>query len=212
MNQPEEETTLALATAKRAAYAAGSYLMSKLGSAKVERKKASRDELLDVDLEAERMILARLHDAFPYYGILSEEAGQISSNLPIYWIVDPLDGSTNFQHGSHLFGIAIALVNKRQTIASVIYLPARDELFSAIKGFGAFLNDTPIHVSSTQSVDESVIHFGDFSKSGDHRVNSRQLKEINRLADKVTRIRMIGSAAIDLAFVAAGRADALVNH
>lgn len=200
-----------LHTAITAAKDAGAYLLQKLGSAKIEYQKALHDDLLDADLEAERIILARLQQETPEMGILSEEAGQKAVHEN-YWIVDPLDGSANFQHGSPLFGVAIALVIDKITIGGVIHLPSQNEMFTAIKDQGAFLNGQPIHVSSTTTLAKSIVHIGDFAKGHDTTTIYEQVKDITELATRIYRMRMIGTAATDLAYVACGRADLLVNH
>lgn len=200
-----------LQIAETAAKEAGIYLLQKLGSAKIEYQKALHDDLLDADLEAERIILTRLQKETPEIGILSEEAGQKEA-YKNYWIVDPLDGSANFQHGSPLFGVAIALVVDEITIGGVIYLPARNEMFTALKGQGAFLNGQPIHVSSTATLEKSIVHIGDFAKGHDTTAIYEQVKDITELATRIYRMRMIGTAATDLTYVACGRADLLVNH
>lgn len=190
---------------------AGVYLLQKLGSAKIEYQKALHDDLLDADLEAERIILSKLQKETPDIGILSEEAEQKAVHKN-YWIVDPLDGSANFQHGSSLFGVAIALVMNEITRGGVIYLPAQNEMFTALKGRGAFLNGKPIHVSNTTTLEKSIVHVGDFAKGHDTAAIYNQVKDITELATRIYRMRMIGTAATDLTYVACGRADLLVNH
>ena len=100
---------------------------------------------------AESLILTTLRGELPQIGILSEEAGY-DGDANYYWIVDPLDGSANFQHASPIFGIAIALMDHQTAQASLIYLPARDEMFTAIRGQGAYLNDARIHVSEVDAI------------------------------------------------------------
>lgn len=193
------------------AHKAGHYLNQKLGQAKIKSEKSSRDSLLDVDLEAENIILTSLQSQLPTIGFLSEEKGQ-DGNKDQYWIIDPLDGSANFQHDNPVFAVAIALSIKEVTVASVIYLPTREETFTAIQGQGAFLNGKPIAVSRTTQLENAVIHVGDIMKEGDLNVTTERLKDISKLFLHAQRIRMIGTAATDLAYVACGRADALVNH
>jgi myo-inositol-1(or 4)-monophosphatase len=200
-----------LSIAETATKEAGAYLLQKIGSAKITYQKALHDDLLDADLEAERLILAYLQHETPEIGIFSEEAGRKETN-PNYWLIDPLDGSANFQHGSPLFGVAIALILNNITAGSVIYLPARNELFTALKGHGAFLNGQPIRVSDTPALDQAIVHIGDFAKGHDTAAIYEQVKDINGLATRIYRMRMIGTAATDLAYVACGRADLLVNH
>ncbi len=123
-----------------------------------------------------------------------------------------MDGSANFQHGSPLFGITIALVSNETTIGGLIYLPISDELFTAMRGEGAYLNGTPISVSQTASLEAAIAHLGDLGKGGNPQIIAERLKHLSTLALHTRRIRMIGSAAMDLAYVACGRADLLVNH
>ncbi len=209
--QPGVDIPPLLTIAETAARRAGAYLLQKLGTAQVTGHKSTRDDLLDADLEAERLLLTTLREATPQMGILSEEAGQTGPREQ-YWIVDPLDGSANFQHGSPFFGIAIALVVNAATVGGLIYLPSSNELFTAIQGQGAFLNSTPIHVSQTYTLDAAIAHVGDLGKEGDIQIIQQRLTHLSALALHTRRIRMIGSAALDLAYVACGRADLLVNH
>lgn len=200
-----------LSVGERAARDAGSYLRQMLGQAHIKHQKAINDDLLDVDLESERLILTRLHQETPELAILSEETfPEAQSNN--YWIVDPLDGSANFQHGTSLFAIAIALVLNHTTAAGIIYLPMQDEMFTAIQGQGTFLNNQPIHVSNTDAIEKAVAHLGDLAKGNGEAVTYKHTNDILKLAAKTYRVRMIGTAATDLAYVACGRADLLVNH
>lgn len=197
--------------AEAAARKAGDYLLKKLGTAKVAYQKSPLDDLLDADLEAESLILTKLHEESPEMGILSEESGHEGTDTH-YWLVDPLDGSANFQHGSPLFAISIALVSNQTTKGGIIYLPTRDEMFTAIQGQGAFLNGTRISVSSIEALSEAIVHVGDFAKDNDAQMTHKSLEYVSKLATRVRRIRMIGTAATDLAYVACGRADVLINH
>ncbi len=200
-----------LQTAEQAARETGNYLMQKLGQAKIEHQKSLRDDLLDVDVEAENIILTQLRKTSSEIGTLSEEAGHEGDHNQ-YWIVDPLDGSANFQHGSHLFAIAIALIINQVTALGVIYLPISNEMFTAIHNQGAYLNGNHIHVSKTAALEDAIIHAGDIMKEGDLRLTRERLEDISKLIMQARRIRMIGTAATDLAYLASGRADALINH
>ena len=210
-----ELTTAELSTllfkAKQAAIEVGDFLVQQIGQAKVQSQKSSRDDLLNVDLEAERIILTRLREISPEIGILSEETG-LEENTDHYWIVDPLDGSANFQHGSPLFAVAIALIKNDTTILGIIYLPIKQEMFTAIRNQGAYLNDNRIEVSKIATLEKAMIHVGDIMKEGNSSITAGRLKDIAKLGMHVQRIRMIGTAATDLAYLASGRADALVNH
>lgn len=200
-----------LEIAEAAARAAGTYLLQKLGSARVASQKALNDDLLDADLEAERLLFTHLQKETPGLGILSEEQASQETGKH-YWIVDPLDGSANFQHGSPLFAIAIALVLDQITRGSAIYLPAQDEMFTAIQHQGAFLNGKRISVSSTRTVEQTIAHIGDFSKGNNIQQIYERVKDTQLLIAHTRRVRMIGTAAMDLAYLACGRADVLVNY
>lgn len=200
-----------LKIAEAAAQEAGNYLIRKRGQARVKGEKSSRDSLLDVDLEAEKIILTNLRKQTPNVGIVSEEKG-CEGDQEQYWIIDPLDGSANFQHENPTFAVAIALIVKENTIGSVIYLPTREETFTAIQSQGACLNGKPIRVSQTARLEDAMIHIGDIMKEGDLNVTKERLQDVSKLFTRAQRIRMIGTAATDLAYVACGRADALVNH
>lgn len=201
----------AIELAELAAREAGKYLVGKLGSARIEYQKAPRDDMLDVDLEADRIILSILDKNFPDYGILSEESGEKRKDSPYYWIIDPLDGSANFQHGSPIFAISIALVIHHITVAGVIYLPVRDEMFTAIRGQGATLNGKPIYLSQIGRVEEAIIHIGEFGRYS-NEVSREQIRELTIVADNASRIRIIGTSCTDLVWVACGRADAFIMH
>jgi myo-inositol-1(or 4)-monophosphatase len=200
-----------LKIAEAAAYEAGSYLMKMRGQAKIERQKSSRDDLLDIDLSAENIILTRLHTETPDIGTLSEEAGH-EGRQEVYWIIDPLDGSANFQHGNPTFGIALAFVVAKMTVGCVIYLPTNNEMFTAIQNQGAYVNGNRIHTSKTTALEDAIIHIGDIMKEGKPEITNQRLQDISKLFTQARRIRMIGSAATDLAYIACGRADILVNH
>jgi myo-inositol-1(or 4)-monophosphatase len=208
----QDSLDLALATAEAAARETGAFLLSRRGQARVEHPKAARDDLLDVDLEAEAIILRRLRIAFPTYGIDSEEAGSDAEPRGRTWIIDPLDGSANFQHNNPTFGVAIGLVEGAITVLAAIYLPAFDEMYTAIRGRGARRNFQPIYVSATGTLAEAIIHVGDFATSGNDADNQPRVNAVARLANAAYRVRMVGTAATDFAYVASGRADGLVMY
>ena len=211
MYMSSEELILATAIAEKAARDAGRYLLENLGSAQIQYEKSANDYLLDVDLGAERIILPQLQVAFPTYGILSEEAG-LFGDEEAYWVVDPLDGSSNFQHGNPQFGVAIALVQQRKTVLGIIYIPTYDELFTALLGKGATLDGNPIHVSENRNLNMSLIHSGGFTKSGDPHGNSLRTIELERIANGAKQLRITGTSALDFVSLACGRADGLVSH
>ena len=200
----------ALETATAAAQEAGRYLVEKQGSVHVLHEKSLHDDLLDADLGAEAILLKTLRERFPVASVLSEEAGAINEESGYQWIIDPLDGSDNFQHQDPSFGISISLCINNISTLGVIYLPIREEMFTAVLGQGAALNNRPIHVSSVSTLKDARIHMGDFAKDGNPSENDRRVASMVRLGYAVRRMRMIGTAATDFAYVACGRGDGLV--
>jgi myo-inositol-1(or 4)-monophosphatase len=160
------------------------------------------------DLRAEEIIHAELAKARPDYGFLMEERGAVAGRDASHrWIVDPLDGTTNFLHGIPLFCISIGLEREGQLVAGVIYNPILDELYSAEKGKGAYLNDKRrLRVAARKSLGDAVVATGipHRGRTG----HKRFLGEMQETMQDVAGIRRTGSAAIDLAWTAAGRFDA----
>jgi myo-inositol-1(or 4)-monophosphatase len=158
------------------------------------------------DKRAEEMLYSDLNKARPGYGFLGEEGGNRDGTDKSHsWVVDPLDGTTNFLHGIPHFAVSIGLLREGVAIAGLIYNPANDELYMAEKGSGAFLNDTRLRVAGRKQLSECVIacglpHIG----RGDHELSR---KEMTALQPKVAGLRRFGAASLDLAFVAAGRLD-----
>jgi myo-inositol-1(or 4)-monophosphatase len=158
------------------------------------------------DRKAEEIIHAELSRARPGYSFLMEERGVVEGTDPQHrWIVDPLDGTTNFLHGIPQFSISIALERQGQLVAAVVYNPAIDELYSAERGGGAFLNDRRLRVSARSRMSDSVIGCGTPHLGHGHHGNF--LIELRNVMGEVAGIRRLGSAALDLAYVAAGRLD-----
>jgi len=158
------------------------------------------------DRRAEQMLYDDLIKARPGYGFLGEEGGtREGADKTNTWIVDPLDGTTNFLHGIPQFAISIALQREGTVIAGVIYNPGNEELYIAERGKGAFLNDTRLRVAARKKLEDCVIacglpHIG----RGDHELSRREMAE---LQPRVAGLRRFGAASLDMAFVAAGRLD-----
>ena len=168
--------------------------------------KGPGDFVTTADLRAERLLRTELAKARPGYAMLMEEGGAEAGSDPRHrWIVDPLDGTTNFLHGIPHFAISIALERDGEIIAGVIYEPLRDEMFWAEKGAGAFLNDRRLRVSGRRRLGEAVIGTGiPFAERGDH---ARYLETLSAVMGATSGVRRMGAAALDLAYVAAGRLD-----
>jgi myo-inositol-1(or 4)-monophosphatase len=159
------------------------------------------------DRRAEETLYAELAKARPGYGFLGEEGGSREGSDPTHrWIVDPLDGTTNFLHGIPQFCISIGLERSGTMVAGVIYNPITDELFTAERGKGAFLNDKRIRVAARTRLIDTVIACGlPHHGRGDLELG---IKELSAVQDRVAGLRRFGAAALDLAYVAAGRLDA----
>lgn len=174
-------------------------------------RKGPADFVSNADLGAEKTIYEELKFARPDYGFLMEESGEEKGADPQHrWIVDPLDGTTNFLHGIPFFAVSIALERDGDIVAGVVYNPALDELYAAERGTGAYLNDRRMRVAGRLDIGEAVIGTGiPFMGHGDHE---RHLNEQKAVMGKVAGIRRPGAASLDLAFVAAGRFDGFWEH
>lgn len=169
-------------------------------------RKGAADFVSAADHRAEQILFEELSKGRPKYGFVMEERGEIAgSDNSNRWIVDPLDGTTNFLHGLPQFAISICLERDRQPYAGVIFNPATDELFWAEKGEAAWLNEKRIRVSGRKSLDECLFATGlpFMGRPG----RDRSLKEVDRVLTETAGVRRFGSAALDLAYVAAGRFD-----
>lgn len=174
-------------------------------------RKGPADFVSTADHNAEKIIYDELKLARPDYGFLMEESGTVEGVDPQHrWIVDPLDGTTNFLHGIPFFAVSIALERDGQVVAGVVYNPALDELYAAERGSGAYFNDRRMRVAGRSKMHEAVMGTGiPYMGQGDH---TRSLNEQRAVMGKVAGIRRQGSAALDLAFVAAGRFDGFWEH
>ena len=167
-------------------------------------KKSKNDFVTEVDRMAEQEIIKIIQSAYPDHSILAEESGKIEGNH-YTWVIDPLDGTTNFLHGYPQYAVSIALKNKNKTEVGVIYDPLRDELFTAEKGGGATLNNRRIRVSTQTSLNQALLGTGFPFKYPQHL--EAYLKMFGDLTLETAGIRRAGSAALDLAYVAVGRLD-----
>lgn len=174
-------------------------------------RKGPSDFVSAADHRAEKIVREELQKARPGYGLLMEESGTIEGSDPQHrWIVDPLDGTTNFLHGIPIFAVSIALERQGQIVAGVIFNPVMDELYTAERGSGAFLNDRRLRVANRSALPDCVIGTGiPFLGKGDH---ARCLVEMRHIMGEVAGIRRCGAAALDLAWTASGRLDAYWEH
>jgi myo-inositol-1(or 4)-monophosphatase len=190
-----------------AARAAGRLLRDELsGTRRIEFKGSPTNLVTEMDQRAEREIVTRLRASFPDDAILAEEGGAARGRSGRRWIVDPLDGTTNYAHGLPIFGVSIGLQAEGRVILGVVYDPTRDELYVAERGRGATLNDAPIAVSATSSLDASLLVTGfpyNIRETAD-----TNLDEYAAFSVRARAVRRLGSAVLDLAYVASGRFDA----
>ncbi|HEY7521724.1 MAG TPA: inositol monophosphatase family protein [Methylomirabilota bacterium] len=190
-----------------AARAAGRLLHDELSGARRIAYKGSPTNLVtEMDQRAETLIVERLRRAFPDDAILAEEQGAAAGRSERRWIVDPLDGTTNYAHGLPIFGVSIALEAAGRLVLGVVYDPSRDEMFVGERGAGATLNDTPIKVSATSTVGAGLLVTGfpyNIRETAD-----TNLPEYAAFSLRARAVRRLGSAVIDLAYVACGRFDA----
>lgn len=175
---------------------------SRFDYAKVELK-GKNDLVSYVDKESEKMMVKGLHDILPEAGFLTEEGTIATDGNQLKWIIDPLDGTTNFVHGLPIFSTSIALIRNDELLIGVVYEVNKDECFSAFKSGGAFLNGNPISVSKIDKLEESLLATGfpyhDFGKTKEY------LHILNHFMENAHGLRRLGSAAVDLAYVAIGR-------
>jgi len=193
--------------AVRAARAAGDIIvrnMDRLDRIKVVTKQ-NNDFVSDVDHLAEQTIIATIHEAYPEHGILAEESGTQAEDSEFQWIIDPLDGTTNFLHGFPQFSVSIALKYKNRLEVGVIYDPLAQELFVASRGNGATLNEKKIRVTGHKGLTNALLGTG--FPYYDQSYLDTYLETMKALMQKTAGLRRPGSAALDLAWLAAGRID-----
>ena len=187
-----------------AAYAGAQVLRDRFGNISQINKKGPFDLLTEADTGSEKQILGIIRNAFPDHAILAEESGSNKGSAEFQWLIDPLDGTTNYAHQLPLFSIAIALAVRDEIVLGLVLNPMDGELFSAIAGQGAELNGQPIMVSTTPSVSESLLVTG----------FPYDVKKIEPLVNRFSvfqqasqGVRRLGSAALDICYVACGRFD-----
>src|SRR5476649_1259826 len=167
-------------------------------------KKSHADFVSEVDRAAEQTIIQTLLEAYPDHAILAEESGS-QGESEYLWIIDPLDGTTNFLHGFPQYAVSIALAQRGVVTQAVIYDPVRNDLFTATKGAGAYLNDKRIRVTKLDRIAHALLSTG--YVAGSARALDEYLKMYAIMAERCHGVRRPGSAALDLAYVAAGRLD-----
>jgi myo-inositol-1(or 4)-monophosphatase len=190
----------------RAARQAGNVIMrsfSRLDSLTVSEKQVN-DYVTEVDRNAEQAIIEIIRRAYPGHAILAEESGN-QGKADFQWIIDPLDGTTNYLHGFPQFAVSIALMHRGQLQSAVVYDPTRDEMFTADRGAGALLNDRRLRVTDHKGLRGALLGTG--IPFRDQRFIDAYLGMLKDLTQQTAGIRRPGSAALDFAYVAAGRLD-----
>jgi myo-inositol-1(or 4)-monophosphatase len=200
-----------LELARRAAHAAGDVLLRFYGREPVGlgSKSSFTDMVSDADREAERSIRELLAAERPQDGLLAEEGSRAEGRSGRRWIVDPLDGTVNFLYGFPAWGVSVALEDGQGPAVGVVHSPVHDETFCAVRGEGARLGDRPLHVRDPVGLDRAMVATG-FSYEPERR--AEQAEVMRRLLPRARDIRRAGAAALDLAWVAAGRVDAFYER
>ena len=198
-------------TLLKAATAAGMLIKERInGNFSIEKKSGPNDLVTEVDKASEAMIMNIIQENFPDHFILSEEVGEIKMDSSYKWIIDPIDGTVNFANGIPLCCVSIGVEKDGEMILGAVYNPMMDEFFFAEKGAGAFLNEKQIHVSDQTQVLHSCLVTGFPYTYLD--MENGPLDIFARLVRKGIPVRRLGSAAIDLCWVAAGRFDGYYEH
>jgi myo-inositol-1(or 4)-monophosphatase len=201
-------TSTYLETAVHAALEAGELLRSHFGSALAVNEFAAHDIKLDLDVRSQELITRKLLDRFPDHAIYGEEGIAGNQQSDCQWIVDPIDGTVNYFYGIPHFCISIALRERGEIIVGVIYDPARKELWQVERGGTPTLNGQPIRVSARDKLSDAVLSVG-FSKTKE--TIAAGLPVLDYYISRARKCRLMGSAALDLAYVACGRLDAYIE-
>ena len=194
-----------LSTVITIARGAGAILRAAGSDREADFKLNETDLVTEYDRRSEAFIVSAIREAFPDHALRGEEGTRINPGAEYEWLIDPLDGTTNFAHGLPIYSVVLALLHHSNPIVGVIYDPTRDELFTATKGGGAFLGDSPMRVSARQPLSRALLVTG---FPYDIRTNpDNNIARFNHFAVRARAVRRLGSAALDLAYVSAGRLE-----
>ncbi len=193
-----------LQVAMETAEAAGRLLLAEFDRPRTIAYKSEVDIVTEADRNSEEFIVERLHASFPQHSVVAEEGSQRTGTSEYCWYVDPLDGTTNFAHGYRLFCVSLALVRGEEILVGVVYDPVHQEMFRAVQGEGAWLNDRRIRVSTAPRLNESLVATG-FPTRKRHK--NPNVLYYHRFTMLTHGVRRDGSAALDLCYVACGRFD-----
>ena len=208
MNNPSEFLTFAISIAKEA----GKIQMEYFGNiSSVEKKSTNIDLVTEADKKSEDYLIKQIKSKFPDHSILSEELGNIDNGGEYLWIIDPLDGTTNFAHNLPIFAVSLSLVKKnKEHICGVVYNPAADRCFYAEKNKGSYLNSKKINVTSSNTLSNSLLVTG-FPYLHDDKYDL-SFEIFKQFYDKTRGLRRLGAASLDLCFVAMGRFDGYYEY
>jgi len=192
-------------TAIEVAKAGGIVAMQGFGQSKqIDFKSSDTDLVTEFDRKSQEAIVNIIRKKYPTHGILAEEDLSTDLDAEYVWVIDPIDGTTNYAHHSPIFSVSIGLVHQNDPIVGVVYAPAMSEMFVAAKGQGATLNDIPIQVSDIEKISQSILGTG---FNYDQVIVQKNLKYFSSLIHQSRAIRRLGSAALDMCWVAMGRFD-----
>lgn len=194
------------AVALAAAHEGGNFIRSRLDRTRRIEHKGEIDLVTEADIGAEKRIIDTIRSSFPDHTILSEEKGQTGGQSHYKWIIDPLDGTTNFAHGLNMCCVSIALVKEDQPLIGIVWSLFSEELFSAVRGQGAFLNGRRLSVSDIDQVKDSLLVTG--FPYNVKEIMAPVMDRFGRCLKASQGVRRLGSAALDLCYVAAGRFEA----
>lgn len=198
-----------LTFAQETAVSAGQLVREKYYRPLEIRTKGFRDIVTDADIAAQKLITTAIQNAYPTHGFLTEEEdGQLPTTGEVVWVIDPIDGTTNYSRLQPLFCVSIAVQIQGISVIGAIYDPMRNELFSAAHGLGSHLNNKPIHVSAVDTLEDTIVGL-DWSRHKGLRTSTLDI--LACFAHQVQVVRAIGSAALALAWIAAGRFDVYLN-
>lgn len=198
-----------LVIAKQAAAMASELVRSR--SPRTLTSKGDRDLASDVDLTVEKFVRQFLRERTPALGFLGEEEGGSHQRDGLRWVLDPIDGTINFLHGIPLCAVSLSLMQDDVTLIAVIDMPFLGDQYNALIGYGSQVNDQPLQVSTTQTLNSALVSIDQYTFGhGAQHMNDIRYRLVERLSSHVQRIRMHGSSAIDLAWTAHGRLDACI--
>ncbi len=205
MALPKKELHKYKLFAEKTALGAGKILAGGFLKNKNIQYKGRIDPVTEFDLKSEKYIIAQICKAYPEHSILSEEGSSIDNNSDYCWVIDPLDGTVNYAHRFPIYAVSIALQYKNKSIVGIVYAPESDELFSAAFGLGAFLNKKRIKVSPEKRLERSLLATGFAYNVATAKKNN--LGMFSRMMKHAQAVRRLGSAALDICWVASGRLE-----